>query len=94
LRLSLSFTIIGNQQTGTTLSPYDHPNFSGLKSPSFAMPPTDPPPDSRSGRRSDAEESPIEAATLLQGRQQVLIRHDGEVYRLVLTRNNKLLLQK
>ena len=58
------------------------------------MPPTDPPPDSRSGRRSDAEEIPIEAATLLQGRQQVLIRHDGEVYRLVLTRNNKLLLQK
>ena len=58
------------------------------------MSPTDPPPDSRSGRPSDAEEIPIEAANLLQGRQQVLIRHDGEVYRLVLTRNNKLLLQK
>jgi len=58
------------------------------------MPPTDPPPDSRSDCRSDAEEIPIEAASLFQGRQQVLIRHDGEVYRLVLTRNNKLLLQK
>jgi hemin uptake protein HemP len=37
---------------------------------------------------------PIPAATLFQGRQQALIEHEGEIYRLVLTRNNKLLLQK
>ena len=58
------------------------------------MSPKAPPPDSRPGPQSDAEDIIIEAATLLQGRQQVLIRHDGEAYRLVLTRNNKLMLQK
>lgn len=42
--------------------------------------------------RPDAQ--PIDAATLFQGRQQVLIEHDGEIYRLLLTRNNKLMLQK
>lgn len=39
-------------------------------------------------------EHPISSAALFQGHQQVLIEHDGEIYRLVLTRNNKLLLQK
>jgi hemin uptake protein HemP len=37
---------------------------------------------------------PIAASTLFQGQQQALIEHEGEIYRLVLTRNNKLLLQK
>ncbi|MCH2209987.1 MAG: hemin uptake protein HemP [Fuerstiella sp.] len=37
---------------------------------------------------------PIDSSTLLQGQRQVLIEHDGEIYRLVVTRNNKLLLQK
>jgi len=36
----------------------------------------------------------IQAEQLLQGHRQVLIEHGGETYRLVLTRNNKLLLQK
>jgi len=36
----------------------------------------------------------IQADNLFQGHRQVLIEHDGEIYRLVLTRNNKLLLQK
>jgi len=48
-------------------------------------------------RRESAGSSdgqPIDAATLFQGRQQVLIEHDGEIYRLLLTRNNKLMLQK
>lgn len=31
---------------------------------------------------------------LLAGRQEVLIRHHGEVYRLRLTRNDKLILNK
>jgi len=37
---------------------------------------------------------PIAASTLFQGRHQALIEHEGEIYRLILTRNNKLLLQK
>jgi len=37
---------------------------------------------------------PIAASTLFQGQQQALIEHEGEIYRLILTRNNKLLLQK
>lgn len=36
----------------------------------------------------------IPAQELFQGLNHVLIEHDGEVYRLVKTRNNKLLLQK
>ena len=40
------------------------------------------------------DDRPLDASTLFRGRQQVLIEHDGEIYRLLLTRNNKLLLQK
>lgn len=35
-----------------------------------------------------------ESAELLQGAKEVLIRHAGELYRLRLTRNGKLILQK
>ena len=52
----------------------------------------DPQRDERTARQD--EERLISANSLLQGHQQVLIEHDGEIYRLVLTRNNKLLLQK
>lgn len=48
----------------------------------------EPPADNSLGKR------PIPSSSLFQGQQQVLIQHDGEIYRLVLTRNNKLLLQK
>jgi len=51
-------------------------------------------PDQQAESREDSTTQPIVASELLQGRQQVLIEHDGEFYRLVLTRNNKLLLQK
>ena len=42
------------------------------------------------------EESPREfdSADLLRGEKEVLIHHAGEVYRLRLTRNDKLILQK
>ena len=52
--------------------------------------------DSKSQPHPDPAEvkGPISASTLFQGRQQVLIEHEGEIYRLMLTRNNKLLLQK
>lgn len=36
----------------------------------------------------------IASDELFDGKKQVLIQHDGEVYRLFRTRNNKLLLQK
>jgi hemin uptake protein HemP len=36
----------------------------------------------------------FDSAELLQGRNEVLIRHAGEIYRLRLTRNDKLILQK
>ena len=36
----------------------------------------------------------ITSASLLQGEKEVLILHEEEVYRLKLTRNGKLILQK
>ncbi len=36
----------------------------------------------------------VESRTLLQGRNEVLIRHGGEVYRLRHSRNDKLILTK
>jgi hemin uptake protein HemP len=35
-----------------------------------------------------------DSAELLHGAKEILIRHAGEVYRLRLTRNDKLILQK
>jgi len=46
------------------------------------------------GSQDPPTSQPIAASTLFQGQQQALIEHEGEIYRLVLTRNNKLLLQK
>ena len=39
-------------------------------------------------------EREIASIDLLQGDRSVIIRHDGEAYRLILTRNNRLILQK
>jgi hemin uptake protein HemP len=36
----------------------------------------------------------IDSSSLLQGEKEVLIHHSGEVYRLRLTKNGKLILQK
>jgi len=36
----------------------------------------------------------LDSADLLKGEKEVFIRHAGEVYRLRLTRNDKLILQK
>ena len=36
----------------------------------------------------------IDSGKLLQGQNMLLIRHAGEDYRLILTRNNRLILQK
>ena len=36
----------------------------------------------------------LDSSSLLQGEKEVLIHHGGEVYRLRLTKNGKLILQK
>jgi hemin uptake protein HemP len=36
----------------------------------------------------------VRSEDLLQGRREVLIIHGGDIYRLLCTRNNKLILQK
>ena len=43
------------------------------------------------GRR---EERCLDSEGLLQGQKEILIRHESEVYRLRVTRNGKLILQK
>lgn len=44
-----------------------------------------------SAKRSVRE---VDSCELLRGESELLIRHDGELYRLKLTRNGKLILQK
>ena len=36
----------------------------------------------------------VNSSDLLDGKRELLIRHRGEIYRLLLTRNGKLILQK
>ena len=36
----------------------------------------------------------VDSQTLLRGQKQLVIQHGDEVYRLILTRNNRLILQK
>lgn len=43
-------------------------------------------------RRGD--ERAIESSELFQGTKEVIIHHGGGVYRLIITRNNKLILHK
>jgi hemin uptake protein HemP len=42
----------------------------------------------------DAHVTEIDSESLLKGGREVLIRHQGQVYRLRLTRNGKLILNK
>lgn len=55
---------------------------------------------SGSGDAAQAERAPVRASLvlnsndLLQGRNEVMIRHDGQDYRLRVTRQNKLILTK
>ena len=48
------------------------------------------------GRTSDRSSIPqtIDSTQLFAGRREVQIVHEGETYRLLVTRNNKLILQK
>ncbi len=43
---------------------------------------------------SEGSPREFDSADLLRGEKEILIRHAGEVYRLRLTRNDKLILQK
>lgn len=50
----------------------------------------------REPESADAPTGPrtIASEELFQGRRELLIRHAGEIYRLRITRNGKLILQK
>lgn len=43
---------------------------------------------------SSSPPAPIDSSLLFAGRREVKILHGGQVYRLLVTRNNKLILQK
>jgi len=45
-------------------------------------------------KESSAQPVVLDSRTLFSGKQQVFIRHDGELYRLCLTRQNRLILTK
>lgn len=47
-----------------------------------------------SDRPRDDEPKRVTAQDLFQGEREICIEHDGEVYRLRITRRNKLILQK
>lgn len=57
---------------------------------------TDQPPQMRADSSEDPRITPreLDSTELLRGEKEVLIRHAGEIYRLRLTRNDKLILQK
>lgn len=60
-----------------------HPNHSTSVHGSDLLPP-----------QSSAAPLALESQRLLQGRNEILIRHGGEIYRLRHTRNDKLILTK
>ncbi|MBM99264.1 MAG: hypothetical protein CMJ77_09070 [Planctomycetaceae bacterium] len=56
------------------------------------------PPNGSAAEPSDGKEESLphvmNSGDLLNGKRELLIRHRGEIYRLLLTRNGKLILQK
>lgn len=57
-------------------------------------PPPPPPRSPASPGVVDADPAALDSRLLFRGRQEVQIRHDGEVYRLRVTRNGRLILNK
>ena len=55
---------------------------------------SDPSPHREAQSETEARTRTIPSDELLKGTREVLIEHAGEVYRLRLTRNGKLILQK
>jgi hemin uptake protein HemP len=65
--------------------------------PQPSMPPTSPLsmiPTAAASAPAPTEPPRIESTSLFQGSRVVVISHAGESYRLLLTRNNRLILQK
>lgn len=60
----------------------------GDEFPAQSQPPAKSQPESSSGLPL------VQSTDLFRGHQEVLIQHDGETYRLRLTRNGKLILHK
>ncbi len=50
--------------------------------------------DSGSRCQTLPEAATVRSGDLLKGRRELRISHAGEIYRLLVTRNNKLILQK
>ncbi len=46
------------------------------------------------GRMEESSPRMVNSRDLLDGRRELRIRHRGEIYRMLLTRNGKLMLQK
>lgn len=55
---------------------------------------TQPPPTDSPATETPAEPPRFDSHELFQGSRVVVINHAGETYRLLLTRNNRLILQK
>ncbi len=50
--------------------------------------------ESTGGATSPSSLREIDSSSLLKGEKEILIRHGAEIYRLKLTKNDKLILQK
>ena len=53
-----------------------------------------PPVDPSNERKETQEPRTIQSTELFAGQKVVVIEHDGTAYRLLITRNNRLILQK
>lgn len=56
--------------------------------------PENPGDESEDVRKTSSHVASVRSGELLQGGRELRIVHDSEVYRLLVTRNNKLILQK
>lgn len=51
-------------------------------------------PTEMGGEKPSVEPRTVQSEELLQGAREIRIEHEGETYRLLVTRNEKLILQK
>ncbi|WP_146587166.1 hemin uptake protein HemP [Posidoniimonas polymericola] len=67
--------------------------------PNYQRPPSRnelhvPSPPSKPQGSPPLEPKEVDSRQLMEGQRQLIIRHDGQPYRLIITRNNRLILQK
>jgi hemin uptake protein HemP len=66
----------------------------------MSQPPRAPRPDDAGGGTSDVvpplpvADGPVDSATVMKGRRELIIRHGAHTYRLRITASNKLILTK